>query len=164
MFPSKVGVLQQEYGSNLRIAAMAAIQKPDGSVRPLHDATHSVMVNHSIKYQDKIDCPGPAEIASIVRETSETKDAPFCVSADIRAAHRLVKVRRKDWGYMCCSIALLDAAICPNSLEPSRRSYKRCGAETCLWEFGPVSLERERRICITFPRTAKNQAVCITLG
>lgn len=102
MFPSKVGVLQQEYGSNLRIAAMAAIQKPDGSVRPLHDATHSVMVNHSIKYQDKIDCPGPAEIASIVRETSETKDAPFCVSADIRAAHRLVKVRRKDWGYMCC--------------------------------------------------------------
>ena len=102
MFPSKVGVLQQEYGSDLRIAAMAAIQKPDGSVRPLHDATHSVMVNHSIKYQDKIDCPGPAEIASIVRETSETKDAPFCVSADIRAAHRLVKVRRKDWGYMCC--------------------------------------------------------------
>ena len=55
------------------------------------------MVNHSIKYQDKIDCPGPAEIASIFRETSETKDAPFCVSADIRAAHRLVKVRRKDW-------------------------------------------------------------------
>jgi len=102
MFPSKIGVLQQEYGDKLRIASMAAIQKPDGSVRPLHDATHSVMVNHAIKYQDKIDCPGPAEIASIVRETSETKDAPFCVSADIRAAHRLVKVRKKDWGYMCC--------------------------------------------------------------
>ena len=48
---------------------MAAIQKPDGSVRPLHDATHSVMVNHFIGYQDKIECPGPAEIAAIVRET-----------------------------------------------------------------------------------------------
>ena len=102
MFPSKVGVLQQEYGDKLRVAAMAAIQKPDGSVRPLHDATHSVMVNHAIKYQDKIDCPGPAEIAAIVRETSESGDAPFCVSADIRAAHRLVKIRRRDWGYMCC--------------------------------------------------------------
>jgi hypothetical protein len=102
MFPSKIGVLQQEYGDKLRIASMAAIQKPDGSVRPLHDATHSVMVNHSIKYQDKIDCPGPAKIASIVRETSETKDAPSCVSADVQAAHRLVKVRKKDWGYMCC--------------------------------------------------------------
>jgi len=102
MHPSKMGVLKQEYGSKLRVASMAAIQKPDGSVRPLHDATHSVMVNHAIKYQDKIDCPGPAEIASIVRETSETGEAPFCVSADIRAAHRLVKVRKEDWGYMCC--------------------------------------------------------------
>eukprot|EP00435_Cladocopium_sp_Y103_P050988 s1843_g15.t1 len=102
MHPSKVGILRQEYGDNLRIASMAAITKPDGSVRPLHDATHSVMVNHEILYQDKIDCPGPAEIASIVREATETMEAPFCVSADIKAAHRLVKVRRADWGFLCC--------------------------------------------------------------
>ena len=62
MHPSKLGVLQQEYGESLRIASMAAIAKPDGTVRPLHDrplhdATHSVMVNHSIVYQNKIDCP-----------------------------------------------------------------------------------------------------------
>ena len=71
MFPSKLGVLREEYGDKVRVtvASMAAIQKPDGTVRPLHDATHSVMVNHSIKYQDKIECPGPSEIASIVKET-----------------------------------------------------------------------------------------------
>ena len=102
MFPSKVGVLKQEFGDRLRIAAMAAISKPDGSVRPLHDATHSVNMNHEIKYQDKILCPGPPEIAAIVRETSSTGEACFCVSADIKAAHRLVKVRRKDWEYLCC--------------------------------------------------------------
>ena len=102
MFPTKLGVLREEFGDRVRVAAMAAIQKPDGSVRPLHDATHSVMVNHAIKYQDKIECPGPAEIAAVVRETMEVGEAPFCVSADIRAAHRLVKVRRQDWGYMCC--------------------------------------------------------------
>lgn len=50
MHPSKLGVLQQEYGSTLRVAAMAAILKPDGTVRPLHGATHSVMVNHSIVF------------------------------------------------------------------------------------------------------------------
>ena len=100
MHPSKMGVLREEFGDRLRIASMAAIQKPDGSVRPLHDATHSVMVNHAILYQDKIECPGPAEIAAIVREATETKEAPFCVSADIRAAHRLVKIRRSDRGYM----------------------------------------------------------------
>eukprot|EP00435_Cladocopium_sp_Y103_P004193 s6226_g1.t1 len=102
MHPSKLGVLKQEYGDKLRIASMAAIVKPDGAVRPLHDATHSVMVNHEIKYRDKIVCPGPAEISAIVRETSSTGEAPFCVSADIKAAHRLVKIRRRDWGYLCC--------------------------------------------------------------
>ena len=71
---------------------MAAIVKPDGGVRPLHDATHSVMVNHSIKYQDQLQCPRLAEVAPVVREALETKEACFCVSADIRAAHRLVKV------------------------------------------------------------------------
>eukprot|EP00435_Cladocopium_sp_Y103_P022341 s929_g5.t1 len=57
MHPSKIGVLKQEYGDQLRIASMAAISKSDGSVRPLHDAIHSVMVNHEILYQDKILAP-----------------------------------------------------------------------------------------------------------
>ena len=102
MHPSKLGVLKQEFGDKLRVASMAAISKPDGSVRPLHDATHSVMVNHEIRYQDKIICPGPSEIAGVVRESTDTGEAPFCVSADIKAAHRLVKVRPSDWGYLCC--------------------------------------------------------------
>jgi len=102
MFPSKLGVLKEKYGDRLRVASMAAIAKPDGGVRPLHDATHSVMVNRSIKYQDQLQCPGPAEVASVVREAVETKEACFCVSADIKAAHRLVKVREEDWPYMCC--------------------------------------------------------------
>ena len=102
MFPSKIGVLKQEYKDRLRIASMAAISKPDGSVRPLHDGTHSVKVNHEIKYQDQILCPGPPEIAAMVREATDSGEACFCVSADIKSAHRLVKVRRADWGYMCC--------------------------------------------------------------
>ena len=102
MHPSKLGVLKQEFGDKLRVASMAAISKPDGSVRPLHDATHSVMVNHEIRYQDKIICPGPSEIAGVVRESTDTGEAPFCVSADIKAARRLVKVRPSDWGYLCC--------------------------------------------------------------
>eukprot|EP00435_Cladocopium_sp_Y103_P066733 s1270_g29.t1 len=101
-YPSRLGVLKQEFGDRLRVAAMAAITKPDGLVRPLHDAAHSVMVNHEIVYQDKIMCPGPPEIASVVRETRESGEAAFCVSADIKAAHRLVKIKRADWGLLCC--------------------------------------------------------------
>ena len=102
MFPSKLSVLKEKYGDRLRVASMAAIAKPDGSVRPLHDGTHSVMVNHAIVYRDQLQCPGPAEVASVVREALESKEAPFCVSADIKSAHRLVKIRERDWPYLCC--------------------------------------------------------------
>ena len=102
MEPSKLAVLKAKFGDKLRVAAMAAIVKPDGGVRPLHDATHSVMVNHAITYRDQLQCPGPAEVATVVREAVESREAPFCVSADIRAAHRLVKIREADWPYICC--------------------------------------------------------------
>ena len=103
MFPSTLPVTVGKYGADrVRVASMAAIMKPDGGVRPLHDATHSVMVNHEIKYADQLQCPGPAEVAASVREAALTFEAPFCVSADIQAAHRLVKVREADWGYLAC--------------------------------------------------------------
>ncbi|CAK9010089.1 Fucoxanthin-chlorophyll a-c binding protein C [Durusdinium trenchii] len=104
MFPSKLGALREQYGDKLRVASMAAIKKPDGSVRPLHDGTHSVRVNNVIRYQDQLECPGPGEIAAVVRTSVESREAPFCVSADIKAAHRLVKIRKADWGYMCCRV------------------------------------------------------------
>ena len=102
MFPSKLSVLKAEYGDRLRVASMAAITKPDGGIRPLHDGTHSVRVNNDIIYRDRIQCPGPPEVAAIVRECSESGEAPFAVAADIKSAHRLVKIKREDWGYMCC--------------------------------------------------------------
>ena len=67
MEPSKLAVLKDKFGDKLRVAAMAAIVKPDGGVRPLHDATHSVMVNHAITYRDQLQCPGPAEVGTVVR-------------------------------------------------------------------------------------------------
>eukprot|EP00435_Cladocopium_sp_Y103_P044902 s3525_g12.t1 len=103
MYPTKLSVLKQEFGEDrVGVASMAAIKKPGGTVRPLHDGTHSVKVNNDIVYRDQIQCPGPAEVAAVVRESVESREAPFCVSADIRSAHRLVKVRRKDWPFMCC--------------------------------------------------------------
>jgi hypothetical protein len=45
MFPLRLLVATERFGEDkVRVAAMAAITKPDGSVRPLHDGTHSVQV------------------------------------------------------------------------------------------------------------------------
>ena len=116
MEPSKMSVLKARHGERLRVAAMAAISKPDGGVRPLHDATHSVMVNHAIKYRDQLQCPGPAEVAAVVREAVETREAVFCVSADIKAAHRLVKLREEDWPYVCCRADSLSEVVWINKV------------------------------------------------
>lgn len=80
MVPTKESVARQRYGDSLRVAAMAAIKKPDGGIRPLHDGTHSVMVNHSIVYRDQLQLPGFVEVALIVREASESGGAGFCIS------------------------------------------------------------------------------------
>ena len=81
---------------------MGAIEKPDGSVRPLHDGTHFVQVNNHIKFQDQLQYPGPHDAAALLRETCETRDSYFVLGAGISAAHRLVKVRKSDWHLLCC--------------------------------------------------------------
>ncbi len=88
----KLSVMQSEYGDRLRVAPMAAIAKPDGGFRPLHDGR----VNNEIIYRDRIQCPGPPEVAAVVRECSESREAPFAVAADIKSAHRFVKIRSQD--------------------------------------------------------------------
>ena len=50
MFPTTMGVLQSMYPfEEILVAALGAIKKPDGSVRPLHDGTHYVQVNNHIE-------------------------------------------------------------------------------------------------------------------
>ena len=57
MFPTTLGVLREKYPDKpVLIAAMGAIKKPDGSVRPIHDGTHFVQVNNGIQFTDKLDC------------------------------------------------------------------------------------------------------------
>ena len=103
MFCSTMGVLKEMYpDQTILVAAMGAIEKPDGSVRPLHDGTHFVQVNNHIKFQDQLQYPGPHDAAALLRETCETRDSYFVLGADISAAHRLVKVRKSDWHLLCC--------------------------------------------------------------
>ena len=103
MFPTTMGVLRDSYpGKPILVAAMGAIKKPDGSVRPIHDGTHFVQVNNGIQFTDKLDYPGPPDVAGAVRAARNTQDSFFTVSADIKAAHRLVKIRRSDWRLLVC--------------------------------------------------------------
>ena len=103
MQSTTLGALKGKYpAERIRIASMAAIQKPDGSVRPVHDATHGVHVNQSIPQHNLLSVPGPAEIAWVVAQSHEQHEQPFAITGDVATAHRLVKIRERDWGLLAC--------------------------------------------------------------
>ncbi|CAE7433798.1 unnamed protein product, partial [Symbiodinium microadriaticum] len=103
MYPTTFATLAAEHGADrVRVAAMGTVAKPDGTVRPLHDGTHGVRVNNGIHLVNQTATPGPAEVAHIVSSAKRSREAAFGISADVTAAHRLVKHRRKDHPLMAC--------------------------------------------------------------
>ena len=78
--------------------------KPDNSVRPLHDGTHFIHLNNGIKLEDQLEYPGPQDATAVIREVRGAGEAVFSISGDIRAAHRQVKLRPRDWPLVCCRV------------------------------------------------------------
>eukprot|EP00435_Cladocopium_sp_Y103_P040452 s469_g11.t1 len=103
MIPTTLPEAKQEYGEDaVLVAAMGAIQKPDNTIRPLHDGTHGINLNNKIRILDRLEVPGPEEVVELVAMASESREAAFCISADIKQAHRCVLIRKADWGRLAC--------------------------------------------------------------
>ena len=103
MVASTEGRIRQEFGADrLLVAAMGALQKPNGEIRPLFDGTHGIRLNNTIVIEDRLEVPGPPEVVEMVARARETREASFAISADISQAHRRVKIRRKDWPLLAC--------------------------------------------------------------
>ena len=127
MIPTTLGRLKTEFPERLPlVAAMGAIRKPNGDVRPLHDGTHYVQLNNQIVFQDQLQYPGPEDAAHLVRHIQEEQEAAFALSADISSAHRLVKIRRRDWPLLGCKARSDDKTIwinCVGTFGISSASY-----------------------------------------
>ena len=57
--------VQRYPGDALRIAAQGILDKPDGGHRIIHDGTHGVHLNNEIHIGDRLENPGPRELAAI---------------------------------------------------------------------------------------------------
>ena len=94
---------KRQFGeSSVLVAAMGAIKKPNGDIRPLHDGTHGIGLNNKIRILDALHVPGPNEITEATAIAAENQEAVFALSADISEAHRRVKVRKADWPRLGC--------------------------------------------------------------
>ena len=87
MTPVSEKEAQKQYpGTALRIAAQGILDKPDGGHRIIHDGTHGVRLNNEIQVLDRLENPGPRELATIMRASSEVGErVVFSVSADSKS-------------------------------------------------------------------------------
>lgn len=102
-------VAKARYGDRLRIASMAVVQEGPEVFRTLHDATHKVMVNYSIKIPDRELYPSAEDVQGAVTadglETATSETKYIALVSDVSKAHRRIPVREQDWGLQACSIS-----------------------------------------------------------
>ena len=92
-----------EFGDDLLIAAIGAIDKGDTTFRVIHDGTHDVGVNPRIRARDQHRYPGAGELRR-VGQLSEGRGLVFGLVGDVSRAHRLPRVMRREWGLQACQL------------------------------------------------------------
>ncbi|CAE7742964.1 HCBT2 [Symbiodinium necroappetens] len=98
---------KERYGENRAIASLAVIVEDElKDKKPIiHDATHGVRVNHSIKCRDKIRAPGAREKKQLLREMIDEETVAFSVVGDIAKAHRRDKHQASEHGFLGCQLS-----------------------------------------------------------
>ena len=76
----------------ISVAPLHALEKKDGSLRVIHDATHGLPI------KSKISPMG----GDLKRAVQVLRGACFLLTGDVARAHRLVKVATCDWRHQCC--------------------------------------------------------------
>ena len=99
---------RKEFGEKLSVASLALIQEGPDKWRLIHDGTHGVLVNNRIRPLDRADSPTVMDISATNEDMAEWSQESgvslFTLVWDFSKAHRLVPVRREDWGFLACSL------------------------------------------------------------
>lgn len=97
----------KKYGDRLRIAPMAMVPEGD-DFRMIHDATHKVLINHSIRVPDHELYPTPADVRTAMTYDENAVPYPIkrylCMKSDVSKAHRRIPVHEADWGLQGCAV------------------------------------------------------------
>ena len=113
MFPLSEKEAARRYPDRaLRVAAQGILEKPDGGHRIIHDATHGVRLNNEIVILDRLENPGPRELATIMEVSQDSgENVIFGLNADVAKAHRRVLVKESDWGVQACRTSSRSSVI-----------------------------------------------------
>ena len=92
-------------GEGLQLASLGAVPKdPEwADLRVVHDGTHGIALNKDIRQPNRMAFPQFDDLEACLRSFRECgAHEKFLLAFDIKAAHRLVPVRREDWGRQGC--------------------------------------------------------------
>ena len=92
-------------GQGLQLAALGAVPKDPAwdDIRVVHDGTHGISLNKEIKQPNRMAFPQFDDLEACMRAFRDGgAQEKFLLAFDIKAAHRLVPVRREDWGRQGC--------------------------------------------------------------
>ena len=73
-------------------------------------------VNNGIALTNHMSVPGPGEMAFAVRQSAVMCEPPLAVSADVKAAHRLLLHRKSDWALLACRASSEDDVVWINKV------------------------------------------------
>ena len=102
MEPVTRKAVEERYPRSFAIEAMAVLFSATGKKRLVHDGAHVVAVNNRIRCRNRLRMPRPAEKEYLLRRSEDAGWHYFSLVTDVRRAHRLVKVRREEWGMLAC--------------------------------------------------------------
>ena len=94
---------KQRFKDTLRIGSLGAVIEPE-KVRVVHDGTHGINANRHVRIRDQVQLPGAGELEELLRERKLAGRRGIAVVGDAHKAHRRIKVREADWGYMGCRL------------------------------------------------------------
>ena len=98
-----------KYGERLTIASLGAVVKTaneDGSVdvRVVHDGTHGIKLNDSIKILDQVAHPTAQDLRRVLQECEASKVPFFAATVDVKEAHRQIQIRPQDVALQACRV------------------------------------------------------------
>eukprot|EP00438_Fugacium_kawagutii_P020823 Skav200760 [mRNA] locus=scaffold2001:111991:116283:- [translate_table: standard] len=107
----------REFGENRAVAALAVLVEDDmGKKRVIHDGSHGVQVNHRIKCLDKVRMPSAREKRTLLEEFHEEKAVVVSLVGDVEKAHRRIKYRRREQGFLGCRCAASEGFVYVNKV------------------------------------------------
>ena len=93
---------KEVFGGDLQVASLGAVPKDPNwdEVRVVHDGTHGIQVNTEIKQPNRMTFPqfDDLEVAAGALQREEAGER-MLFAFDIKAAHRLIPVQKKDWAF-----------------------------------------------------------------